>query len=46
MASADSTGEPTPDRPAPELGQHTDEILDGLGMSAGEISGLRERGVV
>ena len=30
----------------PELGQHTDEILDGLGMSAADISGLKERGVV
>ncbi len=32
--------------PTPELGQHCDEILDELGMSAKEISGLRERGVV
>ncbi len=32
--------------PTPELGQHSDEILDELGMSAKEISGLRERGVV
>ncbi|MDP6474871.1 MAG: CoA transferase [Alphaproteobacteria bacterium] len=32
--------------PTPELGQHSDEILDELGISAAEISGLRERGVV
>ena len=32
--------------PTPELGQHTDEILDELGVSAGDISALKERGVV
>ena len=30
----------------PELGQHTDEILDGLGMNAADISSLKERGIV
>ena len=30
----------------PELGQHTDEILDGLGFGGTEISGLKERGIV
>ena len=30
----------------PELGQHTDEILDGLGISPDKISNLRERGIV
>lgn len=33
-------------RPAPALGQHTDEILEELGMSAEEIADLRGRGVV
>ncbi len=33
-------------RPAPLLGQHTDEILAGLGYSAAEISALREQGAV
>jgi succinate--hydroxymethylglutarate CoA-transferase len=33
-------------RPAPELGEHTAEILQGLGFSAAEIDRLRERGVV
>ena len=30
----------------PELGQHTDEVLAGLGLSAEAIAGLRERGVI
>lgn len=33
-------------RPAPELGQHTDEILGEMGFSATEIAGLRDRSVV
>ena len=32
--------------PAPELGQHTDEILKELNYAPGEIARLRERGVV
>ena len=32
--------------PTPELGQHTDEILEELGVSAGDFSALKERGVV
>jgi crotonobetainyl-CoA:carnitine CoA-transferase CaiB-like acyl-CoA transferase len=31
---------------APLIGQHTDEILRGLGYTAEQIGGLRERGVV
>ena len=30
----------------PELGQHTNEILDELGISPDRISNLRERGIV
>ncbi len=30
----------------PELGQHTDEILNELGMDSGEIINLKERGIV
>lgn len=33
-------------RPAPELGQHTDEILSSLGMELETIRKLHERGVV
>lgn len=36
----------TPGRPAPLLGQHSDEILSGVGFSAAEITSLRERGTV
>lgn len=32
--------------PGPELGQHTDEVLRELGLSAEQLSGLRESGVV
>lgn len=32
--------------PAPALGQHTDEVLASLGLSPGDIAGLRDRGVV
>ncbi len=37
---------PTPNRPAPGLGEHTDEILTGLGYDAERIAALREQGVV
>jgi crotonobetainyl-CoA:carnitine CoA-transferase CaiB-like acyl-CoA transferase len=33
-------------RPAPMLGEHTDELLAGLGYSAADISALREQGAV
>jgi crotonobetainyl-CoA:carnitine CoA-transferase CaiB-like acyl-CoA transferase len=33
-------------RPPPTLGQHTDEILAETGLTAREIAGLRERGVI
>lgn len=35
-----------PALPAPRLGEHTDEILAGLGMSATEIGRLHDRGIV
>ena len=35
-----------PGRPAPLLGQHTDEVLGGVGFSAEEIASMRERGTV
>jgi crotonobetainyl-CoA:carnitine CoA-transferase CaiB-like acyl-CoA transferase len=31
--------------PAPELGEHTDEVLASVGLSAEEIRGVKERGV-
>ena len=36
----------TPDRPAPRLGEHTDEILGDAGFGAEEIAALRRTGVV
>jgi formyl-CoA transferase len=35
-----------PGRPAPLLGQHTDEVLAGVGFSDAEIRSMRERGTV
>ncbi len=40
-------GRPAPlRRPAPTLGQHTDEVLAELGFSTAEIAGFRAEGVV
>jgi formyl-CoA transferase len=38
--------QPAEYRPTPELGQHTDEILAGLGHDANAIAGLRSRGAI
>ena len=37
---------PSPRRPPPRVGEHTAEILAGLGLSGAEIAALRTRGVV
>jgi crotonobetainyl-CoA:carnitine CoA-transferase CaiB-like acyl-CoA transferase len=40
-------GAPAPVRPSPLLGEHTTEVFgDWLGMSAGDVKGLREEGVI
>ena len=36
----------TPGRPAPRLGEHTDDVLGRAGFAAGEIAALRRAGVV
>ena len=41
-----STGEVAPTRGAPELGQHTEAVLQGLGYSPDETRSLRDRGVL
>ncbi|MCB1550072.1 MAG: CoA transferase, partial [Hyphomicrobiaceae bacterium] len=33
-------------RPPPKLGQHTDEVLGEIGLSAGEIAALKDKGIV
>jgi formyl-CoA transferase len=38
--------QPAEYRPTPELGQHTHEIMAGLGRDAKSIAGLRSRGVI
>jgi len=38
--------QPAEYRPTPELGQHTDEIMAGLGRDAKSIASLRSRGVI
>lgn len=37
---------PRIDRPPPVLGEHTDEILEGLGYDSAATAGLQARGVV
>jgi crotonobetainyl-CoA:carnitine CoA-transferase CaiB-like acyl-CoA transferase len=35
------------DRAPPTLGQHTDEVLEGvLGLDAAAVAGLREKGIL
>jgi formyl-CoA transferase len=39
-------GGPSIETPPPRLGQHTDEVLAGLGYSKAEITKLREEGAI
>ena len=40
-------GAPLPVRsPAPDLGEHTGEVLSELGLSAADVDGLRQKGVI
>lgn len=41
-----SRSQPALNRPAPRLGEHTDEILQGLGYQESQITALREAGVI
>jgi alpha-methylacyl-CoA racemase len=36
----------TLDRPPPQAGEHSDEVLAGLGYGADEVAGLRDGGAV
>ncbi len=37
---------PGPTAPAPEIGEHTDEVLARFGFSPAEIADLHDRGVI
>lgn len=39
-------GSPAPLRPAPRLGEHTEEILSAVGFTTGEIADLRQQAVI
>ena len=40
-------GAPPPIKPAPQLGEHTAEVLgDWLGLGASEVEALRDKGIV
>jgi crotonobetainyl-CoA:carnitine CoA-transferase CaiB-like acyl-CoA transferase len=46
VASPFRIGEPLPAKPAPKLGQHTDQLLKGLGYSASEIEEMKKEGAI
>ncbi len=46
VASPFRTGEALPARPAPKLGEHSDELLRSLGYGAADIARLRQAGAV
>jgi crotonobetainyl-CoA:carnitine CoA-transferase CaiB-like acyl-CoA transferase len=46
VASPVLNGAPAPGRPAPRLGQHTDELLGELGYDAARLAALRKAGVI
>ena len=46
VASPFRIGEPLPARPAPKLGQHTEELLQALGFGPSEIASLKAESVV
>jgi crotonobetainyl-CoA:carnitine CoA-transferase CaiB-like acyl-CoA transferase len=46
VASPFRIGEPLPARPAPKLGQHTEELLRELGYDEREIRDLKRTGTV
>ena len=39
-------GDPTPANPAPELGEHTDQLLGDLGFEQADVAQLRADGVI
>jgi succinate---hydroxymethylglutarate CoA-transferase len=46
VASPIRTGEPPPARPAPALGEHTEELLSELGFTSDQISNLKNEKVI
>ncbi len=45
-APVNSGGANVPDNPAPKLGQHTDQILSGIGYTASQLAMLRQAKVI
>jgi crotonobetainyl-CoA:carnitine CoA-transferase CaiB-like acyl-CoA transferase len=46
VASPFRIGEPLPAKPAPKLGEHTDQLLKGLGFSVPEIEKMKKEGAI
>jgi crotonobetainyl-CoA:carnitine CoA-transferase CaiB-like acyl-CoA transferase len=46
VASPFRIGEPLPAKPAPKLGEHTDQLLKGLGFSGPEIEKMKKEGAI
>ncbi|MND08349.1 formyl-coenzyme A transferase [compost metagenome] len=46
VASPFRIGEPLPAKPAPKLGEHTDQLLKDLGFSGPEIEKLKKEGAI
>jgi crotonobetainyl-CoA:carnitine CoA-transferase CaiB-like acyl-CoA transferase len=46
VASPFRIGEPLPAKPAPKLGEHTDQLLKDLGFSAPDIEKLKKEGAI
>ena len=46
VASPIRLDEPMPAKPAPKLGEHTDQLLKDLGISESELANLKKEGAI